>query len=79
MVWCKNQWMGFGTGLWDLSEVRKHFDFVLEEELVRIYGSIDKHPVLATTEDRCEINCDNIGERVSLRRAPYRLSRSQLR
>ena len=68
MIWCKNQWLGFGAGLWDMSEVRKRFDFLLEEDVVAVYGSLDRHPVLATHAQRgCEINCDSLPERVRQR------------
>ena len=68
MVSCKNQWLGLDEGLWDLDRVREKFDFLLEADVMRMWGSIEKHPILGKEpEPGCSVGVDNLPEKV---RAP---------
>jgi|AntRauMFilla1563_2_1112583.scaffolds.fasta_scaffold194233_1 hypothetical protein len=65
MVSCKNQWLGWDEGLWDLGKVREKFDFLLEEDVWRMWGHIEKHPVLGKQpEPGCRIQVDSLPEKV---------------
>jgi len=64
MVSCRNQWLGLDEGLWDLEQVRAKFDFLLEADVMRMWGSTDKHPTLGKEPGPgCSIGVDNLPEK----------------
>eukprot|EP00854_Cymbomonas_tetramitiformis_P002923 gene2924-3736_t len=58
MVYCKNMYLGFADGLWDLGMLREHFKVVLAEDVIKEYGSVAQHPVLGKAKSDCMLGVD---------------------